>query len=60
MKIGIFAQITTELLLVFIVYFLSYLALLAFNKVVKFRASGHTCGLVGPITLLIYFVGWQF
>ena len=57
---GVFAQITAELLFIFAVYFFSYLALLVFNKVVKFRASGHACGLVGPITLLIYFIGWQF
>ena len=57
---GILAQTTTELLFIFIVYFLSYLALLIFNKVLKFRASGHACGSLGPITLLIYFIGWHF
>jgi hypothetical protein len=56
---GLTAQVTTELLFVFIVYFLSYLVLLISNKVIKFRASGHACGLFGPVVMLAYYIGWQ-
>lgn len=27
-----------------------------FNKALKIRASGHACGIAGPIAILIYFV----
>lgn len=41
--------------------FLSYLfsgSLLAFiNSVVRFKASGHACGISGPYILLLYFLG---
>jgi len=55
----IIAQPSQGLLFIFIVYFLSYVVLLISNKVVKFRASGHACGLFGPIVILVYFVQWQ-
>lgn len=41
--------------------FAAYVAsgvLLAFvNKILKFKASGHACGVSGPITLLYHFLG---
>ena len=30
------------------------------NKVVKLRASGHSCSITGPILLLLTLTGWQF
>ncbi|HHU63630.1 MAG TPA: hypothetical protein GXZ32_05410 [Clostridiales bacterium] len=38
-------------------YLASGLALFFVNKVVKVKASGHACGVSGPITLLLYMVG---
>lgn len=46
-----------KLLLIFMVYFISGIGILFFNKVIKIRASGHACGVVGPISVLMYFVG---
>jgi len=38
-------------------YFLSGLVLFFVNGAFRFRASGHSCGVAGPLTLLVHFVG---
>lgn len=48
---------TKELLLIYLVYFLSGIGIFLFNKVFKIRASGHACGVVAPILILTYFIG---
>lgn len=50
------AQTPQELLIIFLTYFLSGLLIVLFNKALKIRASGHACGIAGPIAILIYFV----
>ena len=57
---GIFAEVSEQLMFIFVVYFLSYIMLLISNKIVKFRASGHACGLFGPVILFAYFLGVHF
>ncbi|WP_352419357.1 hypothetical protein [Proteiniborus sp.] len=42
---------------IFLSYLLSGVVLTFVNKVVKLKASGHACGVSGPMTLFIYFVG---
>ena len=42
---------------VFLTYFLSIVILTLLNKVIKVRASGHACGIAGPLTLAVYFLG---
>ena len=42
---------------IFSVYFTSGIILTFINKSLKFRASGHACGVSGPITLLYHFFG---
>lgn len=49
-------QTPQELLIIFLTYFLSGLLIVLFNKVLKIRASGHACGIAGPIAILIYFI----
>lgn len=44
-----------ELKVVYLEYLLCGIAILIFNKVFKLKASGHTCGIVGPVLLLAYF-----
>ena len=39
-----------------ITYLLSGVTLLLINKLFRFKASGHGCGLVGPLAALVYFV----
>ncbi|WP_353893869.1 hypothetical protein PRVXH_000638 [Proteinivorax hydrogeniformans] len=48
---------TQELLFIYLIYFLSGIGILLFNKVLKIRASGHACGVAGPILILMYFIG---
>lgn len=38
-------------------YFLSVVILTIFNKFTCWKASGHACGVVGPISASIYFIG---
>ncbi len=47
-----------DLLLLYLTYLISGVLILFFNKVIKVRASGHACGVAGPIAFLIYFLGW--
>ncbi len=42
---------------VFVTYLLSGVLLLIINKAVGFKASGHACGLAGPMGVLAYFTG---
>lgn len=42
---------------VFSVYLLSGVLIFAFNKLLHVRASGHACGVAGPLFMLLYFVG---
>lgn len=39
-------------------YLFSGLLVALFNKFFHIKASGHTCGVAGPVTLLVYFCGW--
>ena len=55
---GFFAHVSNALLMIFITYLLSVLFLLICNKILKFRSSGHICGITGPLVLFIYFIGW--
>lgn len=42
---------------IFAAYIASGGILAIINKFIKFKASGHACGISGPITLLYYFLG---
>ena len=41
--------------LIYFDYLLSGILIAVFNKFFHLRASGHACGIVGPIAMLIYF-----
>jgi MFS family permease len=43
--------------LIYLTYFISGVGIALFNKVLKIRASGHACGVVGPMALLVLLVG---
>lgn len=51
-------RVGTELFTVFMTYLLSGAVLLILNKVFGIKASGHACGLMGPVAVLAYFTGW--
>ena len=42
---------------IFVTYFLSGIGIVLFNKIVKVRASGHACGVAGPMAVYIFTAG---
>ena len=48
---------TNDLKFIFGGYFVALLALTIFNKIFKLKASGHACGILGPLLYAIYFFG---
>ena len=46
----------TNVTTMLITYLLSGVTLLLVNKITGFHASGHACGLLGPLAALVYFV----
>lgn len=57
---GLIANISRELALIYYGYFISVLALIFANKILKLRASGHACSIMGTLIYFIYFMGWKF
>ncbi|MBC3887995.1 hypothetical protein GH810_06700 [Acetobacterium paludosum] len=57
------AKAPIQYLMIYISYFLSGLILTFVNKILKIKASGHACGVMGPVVVCIYFLGnfsWLF
>ena len=44
----------TELKMLFVEYLLCGISILVSDKVFKFKSSGHACGIVGPVAMLVY------
>lgn len=44
-----------ELKIIYLEYLLCGIGMLLLNKVFKIKASGHACGIVGPVLLSLYF-----
>lgn len=44
-----------ELKIIYLEYLLCGIGMLLLNKVFKIKASGHACGIVGPVLLFLYF-----
>ena len=53
---GFAAACGRDLMLVFMTYFLSVVGLLICNRLLRFRASGHSCAVTGPILLACRFL----
>lgn len=54
---------TINYLTIYLAYFMSGIILTVINKLFKIKASGHACGVMGPVVLCIYFIGnycWLF
>lgn len=54
---GALSGLDAQVLFIYGTYFFSVALLLLCNKLLKLRASGHACSVVGPMLLIIYFVG---
>lgn len=46
--------------IIYFTYFFSGLLMCFTNYVLHIRASGHMCGIAGPIAIAIYFFGYQY
>lgn len=55
---AVISKVSSELLLIFASYFVSVIVLTVFNMILKHKASGHSCGVVGPLIFTVYFLGW--
>ena len=51
---NLFMNAPATLWLVYLVYLLSGLGIAIFNKIFHLRASGHACGIMGPVAFLFY------
>ena len=49
------ASAPIELKIIYLEYLLCGIGMLLLNKVFKVKASGHACGIVGPVLLFVYF-----
>ncbi len=56
---GFIGNVTRGLLLIYLSYFFSAVILVVFNKSIMLRASGHACSIIGPMILMVYFIGWR-
>lgn len=54
---GLISGAGKDLMTIYTAYLLSVIVLLLFNKVLKFRASGHACAVTGPIVIISYYLG---
>ncbi len=46
--------------IIYFTYFFSGLAMLFLNLIFRVKASGHLCGITGPVTVMIWFLGIQY
>lgn len=56
---GEIAQVSYELKIIYITYFISVILLVVFNRIFKIRASGHACSITGPFIFLVFYYGWN-
>jgi len=54
---GIITNAGRDLMVVYMTYMFSVIVLLVLNKFIGFRASGHACGIFGPLVAASYYVG---
>jgi hypothetical protein len=54
---AIFLPVSNYLLIIYLTYLFSGISLVLLNKVFKVKASGHACGVAGPLFSLVYFLG---
>jgi hypothetical protein len=54
---ALFLPVSKYLLIIYLTYLISGISLVLLNKVFKIKASGHACGVAGPVFSLIYFLG---
>ncbi len=53
--VALVCNVPKKLFIIYLTYLLCGISILISNKLFKFKASGHACGIVGPVFLLAYF-----
>lgn len=56
---ALFRHPSSGLWIIYLTYLISALLIALFNKVIGLKASGHSCGVAGPVWTLIWFLGVQ-
>lgn len=56
---SLFIDLSIELEIIYLTYFLSVLILTFINKVIKVKASGHMTSITGPLLISIYLIGFK-
>lgn len=54
---ALFRNPSSGVWIIYLTYLLSALFIALFNKVIHLKASGHACGVAGPVWALIWFLG---
>lgn len=54
---GLILHVNDRLMLIYTTYFCSVIILAVLN-LLHIRASGHACGVAGPLLFFVYFIGW--
>ncbi len=57
---ALIAPVSKVLFCTYLSYFMSVIVLILFNKVIKVKASGHACGIFGPLCLTLLLFGWRY
>ncbi len=55
--VALITSLPDKLKVIYFTYFFSGVLILVFNKLLKIKASGHACGVVGPMEILVYCLG---
>lgn len=55
--VALFGQVPEKLKIIYFTYFISGILIMIFNKILHIKASGHSCGVVGPMAILVYCIG---
>ena len=51
---NLFMDAPVTLWLLYLIYLISGIGIAVFNKLFHLRASGHACGIMGPVAFLLY------
>lgn len=54
---GILLRVSDGLMFIYLTYLMSAVLLVVFNRLFHIKASGHACSTVGPLTLMVYYLG---
>ncbi len=57
--VALFTGAPSAVFLIYLGYFISSIGIIIFNKLLHIRASGHACGVAGPLSLLVYFISFK-